>query len=399
MLTLFLIVLGLCAALLAAGVAERRGHEARLRTIRHRVLVNGIRGKSSITRLIAAGLREGGLVTVAKTTGSAARFLFPDGTEEPVFRRRGIANVVEQVRVVAHAAAFRPDALVIECMAVQPQLQELSQDVLVRSTIGVLSNVREDHLDEMGPTLDDVARSLSRTMPAGGICVTAERDRLPVLRQEAWERGCRLVAVDPAGVSDAELARFPTPTFRDNVAIALAVTELLGVPRATALAGMWAAEPDPGSLRVTEHLHGAAVLRVANLFAANDPESTLQGIAMLRAHGLVADPLHLVINCRPDRLERNVQMGELVATIAPERTLLIGSPVRSARTAVAAAHRDRVEALEGDHHPGAALLDALAAPVRGTASVVLVGNIHGQGEVLLDALKTVPHLTADRGSC
>ena len=41
-----------------------------------------------------------------------------------------------------------------------PALQEINQTKLIRSTIGVLCNVREDHLAEMGPTLDDVARSL-----------------------------------------------------------------------------------------------------------------------------------------------------------------------------------------------------------------------------------------------
>ncbi|GAA2502763.1 hypothetical protein GCM10010276_52230 [Streptomyces longisporus] len=62
-----------------------------------RVLVNGIRGKSSITRLCAGALRGSGLVAVAKTTGTAARFIHPDATEEPVYRKFGIANVVEQI--------------------------------------------------------------------------------------------------------------------------------------------------------------------------------------------------------------------------------------------------------------------------------------------------------------
>jgi poly-gamma-glutamate synthase PgsB/CapB len=394
-LTLFLLYVALCAGLLVAGVRERRHHTARLASVPHRVLVNGTRGKSSVTRLIAGGLRGGGLVTVGKTTGSAARFLFPDGTEEPIHRRHGVANVIEQVRVVAHAAAFGPDALVVECMAVQPELQQLSQDVLIRSTLGVLTNAREDHLDEMGPGIDDVARSLARTMPVGGVCVTAEREQLAVLREEAARRGCRLVEATPGDVSDAEMARFSAATFRDNVAVALAVTALLGVPREQALAGMWAAAPDPGALTVTEHLYGEASVRVANLFAANDPESTLQGIAVLREQQLIADPLHLIINCRPDRLERNGQMGELVATVAPERTVLIGHPVRSALAAVAAPHRARVTALEGAV-PGPELVAQLLGPLRGPTSLVLVGNIHGQGEVLLDALSAAPHLVADR---
>ena len=103
----------------------------------------------------------------------------------------------------------------------------------------MLCNVREDHLAEMGPTLDDVARSLSRSMPVGGVCITAERERLAILEKEAARRNCRLIAVDPESVTDDEMRGFGWITFKENVAIALAVAEQLGVDRRSALAGMW----------------------------------------------------------------------------------------------------------------------------------------------------------------
>jgi poly-gamma-glutamate synthase PgsB/CapB len=380
-----------CAAMLLAGVVEQRRHNANLDAIASRVLVNGIRGKSSITRLCAGALRGGGLVTVAKTTGTAARFIHPDGSEEPVYRKFGIANVVEQIGIVRRAAAYRPDALVIECMAVMPELQEINQTKLIRSTIGVLCNVREDHLAEMGPTLDDVARSLSRSMPAGGICVTAERDRLPILQEEAARRDCELVVVDPESVTDAEMRGFGWITFKENVAIALAVAELLGIPRPAALAGMWQAPPDPGVLSVRHHRAGDARLRFANVFAANDPESTLMNINRLLDQGAIARPLHLVINCRPDRVERNGQMGALVARVEPDRVLLIGEPTRSALATIPAHWHDRVVDLGG--RLGAPdLLAAVLREIDGDTSLVAVGNIHGQGELLIEELETLPSL-------
>lgn len=118
MLYLYFVLLTGAVFLLIAGIVEQRRHYAALHTVPTRVLVNGIRGKSSITRLCAGALRGGGLVTVAKTTGTAARFIHPDATEEPVYRKFGIANVVEQIGIVRRAAAYRPHALVIECMAV-----------------------------------------------------------------------------------------------------------------------------------------------------------------------------------------------------------------------------------------------------------------------------------------
>ncbi|MEU8252741.1 poly-gamma-glutamate synthase PgsB [Micromonospora inaquosa] len=378
-----------CLALLVAGVIEQRNHNRNLNTIPHRVLVNGIRGKSSITRLCAGALRGGSKVVVAKTTGTAARFIFPDASEEPVHRKFGIANVVEQIGIVRRAAVYHPDALVIECMAVMPALQEINQSKLIRSTIGVLCNVREDHLAEMGPTLDDVARSLSRSMPEGGICITAEKDRLEILQQEAAKRNCQLIAVDPESVTDREMAGFGWITFKENVAIALAVAKQLGVDRHSALNGMWSAPPDPGVLSVARVLYGSKRLRFANIFAANDPESTYMNIEQLEKQRLISQPLTMVINCRPDRMERNGQMGTLAGRVQPQHIVLIGEMTRSARVNVPADLQSRVVDL-GGKLPPERLVSEVMAVTAADASIVAVGNIHGQGEVLLHELAALP---------
>lgn len=395
---LFSFYLAACLVAVVAGTVEKRRHRRNLEFISRRIVVNGIRGKSSITRLCAGALRGGGLTTAAKTTGTAARFIAPDGTERPVVRRFGMANIVEQIGIVRAAVAFAPDALVIECMAVQPDLQEVNERELVRSTVCVISNVREDHLAEMGPTLDDVARSLARSMPEGGICVTAERDRAHILREEAARRDCYLIEVDPETVTDDEIGRFTSITFKENVAIAFAVAALAGVGRADALRGMVEAAPDPGTVTVRRYaLSGDRQVAFANIFAANDPESTLMNINLLHERRLLGDPLNLVINCRPDRLERNAQMGALTGRVLPDRILLIGEQTRSARVAIPEHLADRVVDL-GGHLPFANLLDALSTDRAGYGSLVAVGNIHGQGEVLLDALAMLPAASDSRES-
>ncbi|MFJ8537297.1 poly-gamma-glutamate synthase PgsB [Streptomyces sp. NPDC093591] len=397
MLFLYCVLATCCFGLLVAGIVEQRRHDANLAAIPTRVLVNGIRGKSSITRLCAGALRGGGLVTVAKTTGTAARFIHPDATEEPVYRKFGIANVVEQIGIVRRAAGYRPDVLVMECMAVMPALQEINQSKLIRSTIGVLCNVREDHLAEMGPTLDDVARSLCRSMPEGGICVTAEKDRFPILQEEADARDCKLVYADPETVTDEELRGFSWFTFKENVAIALAVAELLGVDRATALKGMYEAPPDPGVLSVERYrTHDGKRLRFANVFAANDPESTLMNIEQLLELGAIHRPLHVVINCRPDRVERNGQMGALIPRLDPETVFLIGHPTRSAADAIPAHWTGNVVDLGGDRRDPGRLTTDLLAHLGPDSSLVAIGNIHGQGELLLERLAALApdHLDA-----
>ncbi|WP_406374857.1 poly-gamma-glutamate synthase PgsB [Streptomyces sp. NBC_00647] len=391
MLFLFTVLVVCCAILLVAGIVEQRRHFTNLDNIPTRVLVNGIRGKSSITRLCAGALRGGGLTTVAKTTGTAARFIHPDATEEPVYRKFGIANVVEQIGIVRRAAAYNPDALVIECMAVMPALQEINQSKLIRSTIGVLCNVREDHLAEMGPTLDDVARSLSRSMPEGGICVTAEQERFAILQEEADSRDCKLIYADPETVSDEELRGFSWFTFKENVAIALTVAELLGVERETALQGMYDAPPDPGVLSVERYVtEDGKKVRFANVFAANDPESTLMNINQLLDLGAIHRPLNVVINCRPDRVERNGQMGEIIPELDPEKVFVIGHPAKSAIDAMPAEYRSRAVDLGGDRRDPEEFMRQLLGELGADSSLVAIGNIHGQGEHLLEHLAELP---------
>ncbi|MFG2293858.1 poly-gamma-glutamate synthase PgsB [Streptomyces sp. NPDC048603] len=399
MLFLYIVLVVSCLIMLVAGIVEQRRHFANLAEIPTRVLVNGIRGKSSITRLCAGALRGGGLVTVAKTTGTAARFIHPDATEEPVYRKFGIANVVEQIGIVRRAAAYRPDALVMECMAVMPPLQELNQQKLIQSTIGVLCNVREDHVAEMGPTLDDIGRSLSRSMPHGGICVTAEKDRFHILQEEADARDCKLVYADPETVSDEELRGFSWFTFKENVAIALTVAELLGIDRETALQGMYDAPPDPGVLSVERYVApGGKRVRFANVFAANDPESTLMNINQLLGLGAISRPLNVVINCRPDRVERNGQMGQIVPDLQPDKVFVIGHPSKSAIDAIPAQWRDRAVDLGGDGRDGEEFMHELLAHLGPESSLVAIGNIHGQGEILLEHLAELPSFEEDGDS-
>lgn len=387
--TVFTLCLG---GLLVAGIVEQRRHFANLDRIANRVLVNGIRGKSSITRLCAGALRGGGLSVVAKTTGTAARFIWPDGSEEPVYRKFGIANVVEQIGIVRRAAAQRPDALVIECMAVMPQLQEINQEKLIRSTIGVVCNVREDHLAEMGPTLEDVARSLSRSMPVGGVCVTAEIEWFPVLQQEADKRRCELIFVDADSISDEEMEGFAYFTFKENVAIALGVARQLGIDRDRALAGMWAAAPDPGVLSVERYDVGDKVLRLANIFAANDPNSTIMNFQRLLDAEAIRPPIFTLINCRPDRVERNGQMGAIVPELLTEKLFVIGHPSRSAIATVPNSWNGEVVDLGGLGRPTDEVFRRIMTEVSREASLVAIGNIHGQGEELLYHLETLGDL-------
>src|SRR5436309_15371283 len=93
------------------GAWEYIRHQKNVRPIPIRVMVNGTRGKSSVTRLIAAGLRSGGIKALGKTTGTKPRLIYPNGSEAPIMRP-GNANTIEQIRVFRKAVALAVEALV-----------------------------------------------------------------------------------------------------------------------------------------------------------------------------------------------------------------------------------------------------------------------------------------------
>lgn len=309
-------------------IVEAIRHAYYLKQIPIRIHVNGTRGKSSVTRLIAAGLRGGGVETFAKTTGTVPRLIFPDGHEEPIFRI-GHTNIVEQIKVVRKAVQAKARALVIECMAVHPLLQSLAELKLVRSTHGVLTNARPDHLDVMGPTEEDVALALAGTMPVGGLFFTTENKYIHIFKMAADDRDSQLVHIDPlaaAEISDQDMSGFSYAEFKENVALALTVCQRLGINREAALLGMWAASPDPGALSMTHCYYQDHEIIFANGFAANDPLSTWQlWHDVIDKYGQGCEII-AVVNCRNDRKHRSVQMAEaIVSWRKPDRGFVIGS--------------------------------------------------------------------------
>ena len=169
---------------------EARRHKRRLQRITVRIHVNGIRGKSTVTRIVSGILREAGYKTLAKSTGSATEVIMPDGTSMAL-RRNSAPTILEQINLVKDWVPEDCEALVVECMAIRPNLQAMSERQAVRSTIGVITNVRSDHQDVMGETLPEIASSLLNTCPSHGVLVTAEQDPdiLKLMADKAKKRG------------------------------------------------------------------------------------------------------------------------------------------------------------------------------------------------------------------
>jgi len=380
------ILLTACGVLIVLGALELILHRRRLSRIPIRIHVNGTRGKTSVTRLIAGGLREAGVRCVVKTTGTVPRFVLPNGREVPVYRPGG-ANIIEQKQAVTMAAAQRAEALVVECMALQPQLQWLSESKLVRATHGVITNARPDHLDVMGPTEDDVAHALGATVPVGGVFFTAERRHRAFFQQVCDDRGTKFRGSEEISspVTDDDLEGFPYLEHKENVELALSVCEELGIDNETALRGMWRAKPDPGAMTEADvEFFGRRIVFV-NGFAANDPIST-QYIweQSLRRHRELHRRI-AVFNCRSDRADRSEQLAQSYSrwTQADEVVLLGTGQYIFARAAVKSGLDPTRLVFVDRTHPGD-IFEILLGLAGSSALVMGLGNIAGPGLALAE---------------
>jgi poly-gamma-glutamate synthase PgsB/CapB len=291
---------------------EKALHRRCLRRIPLRIHVNGTRGKTSVTCLTAELLRRAGIRTLAKTTGDHPVLILPDGRSLPI-RRHGPARIHEQMQVVRRAVREGVQAVVLECMALEPRLQEVCEQAMVRSSIGVITNVRPDHFEVMGGSLDGVADALSRTIPNGGALVTASGPYEGLLRERAGALGAAVFLAEAACPLPAGGAA--DPILLENLALVRAVglqAGLASVQVDDLLQGL-AARGAQRSIRYAGK--GSRCIGLIDAFSANDPVSTARVQAAALSSGRMDGPAPVMalLNTRADRPLRTLAFAEFIA--------------------------------------------------------------------------------------
>lgn len=357
--------------LVLAGVVEKLRHRKNLEAIPIRIMVNGTRGKTSVTRLIAAILREAGIRTWAKTTGTQAAWILPDGSEME-YRKNRPVNIREQIPFIRRAHADKAGAVVVECMALHAESQRMMAEEFVRPTIEVITNARVDHVKEIGATEEETVDTLALSLNPSAKVVTddARFDAYTGLRTDASK----------AELDEGYLERFAFPMFEENVRQALRVAELLNIDREVALRGMLKARPDVGMCGPFD----VGQCLVINAFAANDPGSTRALFdKTVEERGMAGRPVWLLFNNRGDREFRLGEFAPLVRDLCAEGAQMRSIGENTAKVARYFARKAGAQAQPLEQAPLAWLKEMGASP----CVVLCIGNIRGVGRELIEDLE------------
>jgi poly-gamma-glutamate synthase PgsB/CapB len=367
------------------GIFEYHQHQMYRRKIPQVIHVNGTRGKSSVTRLIAGGLRAGGVRTMAKTTGSAPVIIFEDGTEKPITRFFG-ANIREQLKIIKFASKRNIQTLVLECMAVRPEYQWETEQEIVRSSIGVITNSRPDHLDVMGPGLRNVTLSLCNSIPYKGVAYTAEYKLLPLMQKQAGKFHTEMIYADPSTVTSDDMTGFNHVEHIENVALALKVCARFGISKKVAMQGMYEAKPDVGATEVFTVKRSDKKVHFVHSFAANDPESTMFIIDYVKKLHPHLESVAIVLSTREDRMFRSKQLVEVIKELKFDELFLIGDQTTSVKS-YAEKYNIKHPVTDCGWVTGEQLIDRVMKIPAAEILLFGIGNIHGNGSVIVNFFK------------
>jgi len=360
------ITIGFLAFLLVEAAILRHAR----RGIPCRIVVTGTRGKSSLVRLLVAGIRATEPSTWGKITGDAPLLLLPDGMES-VLARRGPARVHEQARLLITCRRQGVRCLVLESMTISPEAM-LAEMRLVDPTLVVVTNVRDDHRETLGDDPDGQRTAYLAALPESCRWLTPDAD---LLAFAARSGRCRASLV---GLTTAEQQddRDRNSVASEMLATAEAVLTELGWNTESARQAMKAVAADlvPPPRKVPFLGHE---VRLLDAFSANDLQSLAQLWAGWRRDLRDEQPWSVLLSTRADRPLRTRQFCHWLAGRPDVGTIHVAGNHRW--TAARLLRQKGVAVRELNSDPMAAVAGTGAAGPGDQGVLVGMGNAQGVG--------------------
>lgn len=350
-----------------------------------RVHVNGTRGKSSIVKYIYAGLKAPHVKVMAKITGETPTLLLPDGSSETI-KRRGSARVQEQFKIIHKAKRKKVDILILECMSIDPMFQKL-ESTFYKPNIYIISNIRDDHREKMGPTLDDQINSMCSAIPTNSKIIACESSYMNKI--EATAKLHKSEFIKAVNLSDNERKLIPHSAHITNVEIALTVCLEANIPREKAfnaiLKEIKTVESPVYTIPNTEHKQ-----YFLNAFSVNDIQSVEDYLKHWITKLNVSNKIAIVLNTRADRPLRTDLFTDWINSNQEniDTVILTGDhKIRANRLLTKSTNNITIKQLKFNSQHN--ITDYIIEYASNTSLIVGLGNIGGQGFKIINEFSKI----------
>ncbi|MBN2010861.1 hypothetical protein JW960_16050 [candidate division KSB1 bacterium] len=376
------IILLISTMLLFAGLLEHQRHQQRLKKIPIRIHINGTRGKSLLTRMIVDLFRYEGWAAAAKVTGEQPQF-YSSQTGWAMWRRIAPARIKENLRFVKTAYLHHPKAIVVENMALAPENQYAAETHMIQSTVSIVTNIREDHLEVMGADRTRVGETLSRCIPQNGTLLIPEAELLPTIKKQANESENTIITVPVSNQKNLRTLN----VFDSSFALLEQIKEHFHISTESfdKTVTDWQRQLQPHHFLLPLPNTNSQQFLV-NLFTCNDVQSARELIHSLQQSETIHPPYDIILTCRGDRPLRTIAFLEwLGSSEYIYRLVLAGTVPKLAVRRIIHSSPPLKNAVSFSRRMNPHRI--LSSLQHGTTYVLGLGNYVNTGERILDYLQ------------
>ncbi len=374
-----LVALFLCLIVIGLLVFEKLWIDRNIKRIPIRIHVNGTRGKSTVVKYISEILRTNNYKTVSKITGVTPT-LFDHNNNPHEIKRRGGARITEQFKIMHKAAFLNSDALVLECMSINPELQKVESKAFSPQYY-VITNIRQDHLEEMGEAEEDWVDAICSAIPQNCTVLTSEKKHLNKIIEYATVKGSKVVSTESVDL-DFQLH---SSINEENVKLAKLYAELTGLSIGKFIKEIEMVDQNDDELDF--RVKGFEV-KFHNAFAINDVPSAEKLLSNIEASKTVDNNLVIIFNSRADRPYRSLQFAKWISGIKNcTKIIVTGNHALRTRKELLKCGVDKNKISFQKFSNLRQTIGGLKGMINEPYTIIGIGNIKQQGFYIIDAIK------------
>jgi poly-gamma-glutamate synthase PgsB/CapB len=275
-------------------------------------------------------------------------------------------------------------------MSIHPECGYYESVQMFKPHILVITNVRLDHLAQMGTSKEDKARCFASSIPENGTVFVPQGEFFPVFKEVAERMSSTIIQIPGDSFAGYFQSKNNLPSFEleENIRMSMGVAEFLGIDKKVALQGMMKARPDFGSLKTWTVDLGSPprCWHLVSCFAANDPESTQLVLSRLQEKKLFNGKKIIgLLNLRRDRGDRTLQwLKTLKEEAFPEirKFFFIGDHAHALKSRLKVP--GKAELFVSKPLGPQKIMEEIAEKVNAEAVLIGMGNMEGVGKELVE---------------